>query len=230
MTDRDSRDKNDKSETDGKRPALIEDDQRATTSKEVETYTDFDAMNLQENLLRGIYGYGFERPSVIQQKAVVPFAKGVDLIAQAQSGTGKTATYSIGMLQQIDYSKKTCQGLVLVPTRELALQVQRVVQSIGDYLGVISHACIGGTSVKRDIDTLSAGVHVIVGTPGRVYDMMSRNYLKTSDVRIVVLDEADEMLSRGFIDVIRDIFSILPTNSQVGVFFCYDASRNCRNY
>jgi len=220
MTDREPR-QNERAETKTEEPnrsKLNDEGQGATTSKDVETYNDFDGMNLQENLLRGIYGYGFERPSVIQQKAVVPFSKGVDIIAQAQSGTGKTATYSIGMLQQLDYSRKTCQGLVLVPTRELALQVQRVIQSIGDYLGVISHACIGGTSVSKDISTLRSGVHVIVGTPGRVFDMMRRKVLETQDVKIVILDEADEMLSRGFIDIIRDIFSILPTNSQVGVF------------
>jgi len=206
-------------ETDRKASSKLNDEnQTASASQDVETYNDFDSMNLQENLLRGIYAYGFERPSVIQQKAVVPFTKGIDLIAQAQSGTGKTATYSIGMLQQLDYSRKVCQGLVLVPTRELALQVQRVIQSIGDYLGVVSHACIGGTSVSKDITILRSGVHVVVGTPGRVFDMMRRKVLETQDVKIVILDEADEMLSRGFIDIIRDIFSILPPNSQVGVF------------
>jgi len=205
-------------EQDRKPSKLNDDNQTASSSQEVETYTDFDAMLLKENLLRGIYGYGFERPSIIQQKAVVPFTKGRDLIAQAQSGTGKTATYSIGMLEQLDYSKRVCQGLVLVPTRELALQVQRVIQSIGDYLGVISHACIGGTSVSKDVSILRAGVHVVVGTPGRVFDMMRRKVLEAQDVKIVILDEADEMLSRGFIEIIRDIFSILPPNSQVGVF------------
>lgn len=199
--------------TNGENPAA-----EASSSREVETYTDFDSMKLKENLLRGIYGYGFERPSVIQQKAVVPFASGADIIAQAQSGTGKTATYSIGMLEQLDYSRRHCQGLILVPTRELALQVQRVIQSIGDYLGVISHACIGGTSIAKDISTLRSGVHVIVGTPGRVFDMMNRKVFDTEGVKHVILDEADEMLSRGFIEIIREIFAILPSNSQVGVF------------
>jgi len=192
--------------------------QSSSRSKEVEVFSDFDSMKLRENLLRGIYGYGFERPSIIQQKAIVPFASGNDIIAQAQSGTGKTATYSIGMLEQLDYNKRACQGLVLVPTRELALQVQRVIASIGDYLGVVSHACIGGTSVSKDMNALRSGVHVIVGTPGRVFDMMRRKVFDTETVKHVILDEADEMLSRGFIDIIRDIFTILPSNSQVGVF------------
>jgi len=222
MSDKQVNNSNKKEEENGKGLQDLGEGQTAVAyganNTEVETFSDFDSMGLQENLLRGIYGYGFERPSVIQQKAVVPFAKGKDLIAQAQSGTGKTATYSIGMLQQLDYSKKLCQGLVLVPTRELALQVQRVIQSIGDYLGVVSHACIGGTSVTKDISVLRAGVHVVVGTPGRVFDMMRRKVLDSSSVRVVILDEADEMLSRGFIDIIRDIFSILPPNAQVGVF------------
>lgn len=196
----------------------LDEKNQAVSSTEVETFADFDSMGLKENLLRGIYGYGFEKPSIIQQKAVVPFTKGTDLIAQAQSGTGKTATYSIGMLQQLNFDKRTCQGLILVPTRELALQVHKVIQSIGDYLGVTSHACIGGTSVQRDMQILRAGVHVIVGTPGRVFDMMRRRVLETQDVKHVILDEADEMLSRGFVDIIRDIFSVLPSNAQVGVF------------
>lgn len=190
----------------------------AKSTKEVQVFSDFDSMGLHESLLRGVYGYGFEKPSVIQQKGIVPFAKGHDLIAQAQSGTGKTATYSIGALQQLDYGKRVCQALILVPTRELALQVHRVIQSLGDYCGVISHPCVGGTSIARDISIIRSGVHVIVGTPGRVFDMMRRKVLDTSYVRIVVLDEADEMLSRGFIEIIHDIFTMLPKDSQVGVF------------
>jgi len=194
------------------------DEEKSKNQKDLQVYTDFDSMGLREPLLRGIYAYGFEKPSIIQQKGVVPFARGNDLIAQAQSGTGKTATYSIGALQQLDFSKRMTQALVLVPTRELAIQVHRVIQSLGDHCGVISHPCVGGTSVARDISIIRNGVHVIVGTPGRVFDMMRRQVLQPASVRIVVLDEADEMLSRGFVDIIRDIFTMLPKDSQVGVF------------
>jgi len=183
-----------------------------------EIVDNFDNMSLQENLLRGIYAYGFEKPSSIQQRAIVPLTKARDVLAQAQSGTGKTATFSIGILQQVDVGLMECQGLILAPTRELAQQIQRVVLALGDYLGVRCHACIGGTRVRDDINKLQAGVHIVVGTPGRVYDMLSRRVLRPDHIKIFVLDEADEMLSRGFKDQIYDIFQSLPSNVQVGLF------------
>jgi translation initiation factor 4A len=183
-----------------------------------ESVDNFDNMNLKEDLLRGIYAYGFEKPSAIQQRAILPLAKGNDLIAQAQSGTGKTATFTIGILQQIDLSLFECQALVLAPTRELAQQIQKVVLNIGDYLGVRCHACIGGTRVRDDIAKLQAGVHIVVGTPGRVYDMLCRRNLRPDHIKLFVLDEADEMLSRGFKDQIYDIFQAIPPSVQVGLF------------
>ncbi|CAN4098527.1 unnamed protein product [Withania somnifera] len=172
-----------------------------------EVYDSFDAMGLQENLLRGIYAYGFEKPSAIQQRGIAPFCKGLDVIQQAQSGTGKTATFVL----------EFCT-LVLAPTRELAQQIEKVMRALGDYLGVKVHACVGGTSVREDQRILAAGVHVVVGTPGRVFDMLRRQSLLPDCLRMFVLDEADEMLSRGFKDQIYDIFQMLPTKVQVGVF------------
>lgn len=176
---------------------------------------NFDDMSLREELLRGIYAYGFEKPSAIQQRAIVPCIKGHDVIAQAQSGTGKTATFSIAILQQIDTKLRNCQALVLAPTRELAQQIQKVVMALGDYMGAQCHACIGGTSVREDMRKLDDGVHVVVGTPGRVFDMISRKVLRTYDIKMFVLDEADEMLSRGFKDQIYDVFRHLNSNIQV---------------
>lgn len=183
-----------------------------------ESFESFDEMGLHENLLRGIFAYGFEKPSAIQQKGIVPFAKGLDVIQQAQSGTGKTATFCAGILQNLDYSLVECQALVLAPTRELAQQIEKVMRALGDYLGVKCHACVGGTSVREDARVLQAGVHVVVGTPGRVYDMLRRRALRADNIRMFVLDEADEMLSRGFKDQIYDIFQLLPPKIQVGVF------------
>merc|ERR1711970_307391 len=131
-------------------------------------------MHLREELLRGIYGYGFEKPSAIQQRAIAPCIKGHDVIAQAQSGTGKTATFSISILHKIDINARDCQALILAPTRELAQQIQKVVMALGDYMGVQCHACIGGTSVREDMRKLEAGQHIVMGTPGRVFDMVSR--------------------------------------------------------
>ncbi|KAG5030830.1 hypothetical protein JHK85_014812 [Glycine max] len=183
-----------------------------------EVCESFDAMGLQENLLRGIYAYGFEKPSAIQQRGIVPFCKGLDVIQQAQSGTGKTATFCSGVLQQLDYSLVECQALVLAPTRELAQQIEKVMRALGDYLGVKVHVCVGGTIVREDQRILSSGVHVVVGTPGRVFDMLCRQSLRPDNIRMFVLDEADEMLSRGFKDQIYDIFQLLPPKIQVGVF------------
>jgi len=176
---------------------------------------NFDDMNLKEELLRGIYAYGFERPSAIQQRAILPCIKEHDVIAQAQSGTGKTATFSISILQRIDTSIRECQALILAPTRELATQIQKVVINLGEFLNADCHACIGGTNVREDMRKLESGAHVVVGTPGRVFDMISRKVLRTSRIKMFVLDEADEMLSRGFKDQIHDVFKTLPSDVQV---------------
>lgn len=175
----------------------------------------FDDMNLREKLLRGIYAYGFEKPSAIQQRAIIPCIKGRDVIAQAQSGTGKTATFVITILQQLEVESRDCQALVLAPTRELAQQIQKVVIALGDYLDVLCHACIGGTNVRDDQRRLEMGQQIVVGTPGRVFDMISRKSLDPRNIKIFVLDEADEMLSRGFKDQIYDVFRKLPSNTQV---------------
>ncbi|KAF7490080.1 Eukaryotic initiation factor 4A [Sarcoptes scabiei] len=179
------------------------------------TASSFDEMNLKDGLLRGIYGVGFEKPSTIQQKAILPCCTGKDVIAQAQSGTGKTATFVISILQRIDHEKNYCQALILAPTRELAQQIQKVVLSLGDYLKVRCHACIGGTNVMQDIKQLDQGNQILVGTPGRVFDMIQRGKIDASSIRIFVLDEADEMLSRGFKDQIYDIFRFLNEEVQV---------------
>lgn len=149
---------------------------------------------------------GFEKPSAIQQRGIVPFCKGLDVIQQAQSGTGKTATFCAGILQQLDYALVECQSLVLAPTRELAQQIEKVMRALGDFLNVKVHACVGGTSVREDQRILSSGVHVVVGTPGRVFDMLRRQSLRPDYIKMFVLDEADEMLSRGFKDQVSSSF------------------------
>ena len=126
--------------------------------------------------ISGIYAYGFEKPSAIQQRAIVPCVKGHDVIAQAQSGTGKTATFSISILQQVDTKLASCQALVLAPTRELAQQIQKVVMALGDYMGAQCHACIGGTSVREDMNKLNNGIHIVVG---KLRFILSRAFIWT---------------------------------------------------
>lgn len=183
-----------------------------------EVIETFDAMELREDLLRGIYAYGFEKPSAIQQRAIKPILLTHDTIAQAQSGTGKTATFGICTLQKLELATRQCQALILSPTRELAQQTQKVLVSLGDFMVAKVHACVGGTAVRDDIRTLQEGVHVVVGTPGRVYDMINRRALSMEQVKLFVLDEADEMLSRGFKDQIYEVFKFLPETVQVALF------------
>ena len=172
----------------------------------VDTIDTFDQMNLKETILRGIYSYGFEKPSLIQQKAIVPLISGQDLIAQSQSGTGKTATFSIAILERINPVIRQCQALVLAPTRELAIQINQVIQALGQFTGYKSHVSIGGTNIREDSKALRDGVHIVVGTPGRIYDMIQRRDLNTHHIKLMVLDEADEMLSRGFKEQMIQLF------------------------
>jgi len=199
--------------------ASLDPDQHIETNVSTDDYVDdFDNMGLNDLLLRGIYAYGFEKPSVIQSRAIKPMMTGRDIIAQAQSGTGKTATFVIGCLNQIDPSKKDSQALLLSPTRELAQQTHRVVQELGRYLKITSTICIGGTNMRDTRADFERGVQVVVGTPGRVTDLIDRRVFRTNNLRVVVIDEADEMLSRGFKDQIYDIFQALPKDVQVGLF------------
>lgn len=186
-------------------------------SKKVQVVSSFEEMNLKEDLLKGIYSYGFESPSAIQSRAIMQIISGRDTVAQAQSGTGKTATFSIGMLEALDTRNRETQAIVLSPTRELAVQIQNVIKALGDYMNVQCHACIGGTHVGADVKLLAKGQHIVSGTPGRVLDMIKRRNLNTRHMKMLVLDEADELLSKGFKEQIYDIYRQLPGGTQVVV-------------
>eukprot|EP01013_Petalomonas_cantuscygni_P007406 TRINITY_DN1924_c0_g1_i2.p1 TRINITY_DN1924_c0_g1~~TRINITY_DN1924_c0_g1_i2.p1 ORF type:complete len:425 (-),score=131.69 TRINITY_DN1924_c0_g1_i2:162-1436(-) len=191
-------------------------------TSDLQTYVSFDDMSLERSLLRGIYSFGFERPSAIQQRAIVPVTKGGDVIAQAPSGTGKTGAFSVGLLQRIDPALNATQALVLSPVRELAIQSTHVIASLGRFQVTGDKklvACfIGGTNVREDQKAASSGIPVAVGTPGRVIDLIQRGALRVEQLRILVLDEADEMLSRGFEEQIKDLFRYVPKDVQVVLF------------
>ncbi|XP_073029028.1 LOW QUALITY PROTEIN: eukaryotic initiation factor 4A-3-like [Primulina eburnea] len=201
----------------GGRRAMGEDDANLVfeTSKGVEPILSFDEMGIKDDLLRGIYNYGFEKPSAIQQRAVLPIISGRDVIAQAQSGTGKTSMIALAVCQIVDTKSSEVQALILSPTRELAAQTEKVILAIGDYINIQAHACIGGKSVGEDIRRLEHGVQVVSGTPGRVCDMIKRRTLRTRSIKLLILDESDEMLSRGFKDQIYDVYRYLPPELQV---------------
>ncbi|PPR86131.1 hypothetical protein GOBAR_AA34554 [Gossypium barbadense] len=184
------------------------------TTEGIEPILSFDQMGLKDDLLRGIYNYGFEKPSAIQQRAVMPIINGRDVIAQAQSGTGKTSMIALTVCQVVDTASREVQALILSPTRELASQTEKVIRTIGDFMNIQAHACIGGKSVGEDIRKLENGVHVVSGTPGRVCDMIKRRTLRTRAIKLLILDESDEMLSRGFKDQIYDVYRHLPPELQ----------------
>ena len=181
---------------------------------------------MHSDVLRGIYAYGFEKPSPIQKQGIIPMitpgsdGKRRDIIAQAQSGTGKTGCFAVGTLNIIDPERKETQALILAPTHELANQILSVVNAIGSFRkGLVTQLLVGGTSVDGDRQKLDSNPpQIVVGTPGRVHDMIRRKYLKTEKIQLIVLDEADEMLSQGFKDQIYKIFQYMPSEIQIGLF------------
>jgi superfamily II DNA/RNA helicase len=188
-------------------------------SENVKEYKSFDDMGLPDNLLRGIYSYGFEKPSKIQEKAIVPIKERFDILAQAQSGTGKTGAFTIGSMSVIDPTLNKPQVFVLVPTQELAKQIYNVAKNIGSFLPVNCYCATGGTPIKDDITAIEDGVQFIVGTPGRMYYLMERKILKTRDIKCLILDEADQMLEDRFYKQVMCILDIgFPNTTKVALF------------
>ena len=181
-----------------------------------------DIPDCNMDVLRGVYAYGFENPSPIQQKAIPPMVDRRDMIAQAQSGTGKTGAFTVGTLNIVDTSEKTTQAIVMAPTRELAMQISNVFIAIGSYLKDYKvQLLVGGNSVDEDIKKLKdkeGPPTVVVGTPGRIHDMIRRNHLNVKKIRVLTLDEADEMLSTGFKDQVYNIFQYMPKDIQLCLY------------
>ena len=184
------------------------------------TINAWEDLNLKFDLLRGIFAYGFEKPSDIQKKGILPIISKKDTIAQAQSGSGKTGTFSISILQSIDVSLHNIQALVIVPTHELAHQISIVITKLGGFMdGLIVQTIVGGTSIQQDVTTMKTNKpQIVVGCAGRIYDMIKRRHLNVSNIKLLVLDEADEMLSKGFKLQIYNIFQYLNENIQVALF------------
>ena len=185
----------------------------------IEEVNRWNELNLKENLLRGIYSYGFENPSPIQKKGILPILTGKDVIAQAQSGTGKTGAFTVSMLQVINENVNEIQGLILAPTRELAGQIHTVITQLGTFMDNLKCALlIGGRSTDQDQKDLELKPHIVIGTPGRVHDLIRRRKINTNTIKLLVLDEADEMLSSGFKEQIYNIFQFLGNNVQIALF------------
>jgi len=200
----------------------------------------WDELDIDPNILRGIYAYGYERPSPIQRKAILPMLKKRDLIAQAQSGTGKTATFAIGALARVDLKENKNQVLILSPTRELTTQTANVVKNLGSLMdGLRVETLFGGGNQaasstnltvdswrKNDIETKDTKEkrkertysHILCGCPGKVYDMMRTNRITTRSIRLIILDEADEVLSSGFKEQVYNIFQHLSNDVNIALF------------
>jgi ATP-dependent RNA helicase DeaD len=178
----------------------------------------FNELGLSPQVMRGIDELGFTDLFPIQAEAIPPLLEGRDVIGQAQTGTGKTAAFGVPMLERLDASVNRVQGLVLAPTRELAVQVADHMSKFAKHAGFRVLAVYGGASIERQIWSLQRGIHVVVGTPGRVIDLMKRGVLSLAYVKVLVLDEADRMLDMGFIDDIDYILRRVPTNRQTSLF------------
>ena len=190
----------------------------ATPAREFEAWEDIPELNTQ--LMRGIYGYGFEKPSPIQQKSILSIIDGRDVIAQAQSGSGKTGAFATGVLNRMRLDVKQPQALIIAPTRELAKQIHDVVKDLATQMtGLNVQLLIGGTSTEDDVADLKAnGPQVLIGCPGRVHDILRRQPAIGRGMQMLVLDEADEMLSAGFNEQIYNIFQQLNASVQVCLF------------
>lgn len=189
------------------------------TDSTLEIITSFDEMSLNMDLLRGIYAYGWEQPTAIQQRAVKPMMNGRDTLAQAQSGTGKTGAFSVGALSCVDCSRKSVQVVIFSPTRELATQTYDVIRDVGMYMeGLTVVRCVGGVAVRDNIRDLRGPSQICVGTPGRLLHMMNGGNLNVESLKMLVLDEADEMLDRGFREQIYEAFHYVPQEVQVCLF------------
>ena len=181
---------------------------------------NWDDLNITEDLLKGIYRKGFEKPTPIQSMSIQPIIDGKDVIAQSQSGTGKTGSFVIGALSKIDTSSNDLQVLIVATTHELVKQIHEVVESIGNAMeGLNTKTLVGGTSIMNDIQNMKEKrPHIIIGTVGRIYDMLRRKVIFLDKLKLFIMDEADELLSKGFKEQIHDLFLHVSSSSQVALF------------
>src|ERR1700683_4941491 len=178
----------------------------------------FAELGLSEQNLKALSDVGYESPSPIQEQAIPPLLEGRDVIGQAQTGTGKTAAFGLPIVQYIDPDVHEVQALVLTPTRELCIQVTQALRTYGAHSGLDVVAVFGGAPIRTQQAQLRAGGHIVVGTVGRVLDLISRNSIVLHDCRFVVLDEADEMLDLGFLEDVEKILSMTPSGRQTALF------------
>ncbi|KAF8822618.1 DEAD (Asp-Glu-Ala-Asp) box polypeptide DDX6 [Cardiosporidium cionae] len=180
--------------------------------------SDFEDYFLKRELLMGIYEKGYEKPSPVQEESIPVALAGKNILARAKNGTGKTAAFTIPLLEKCVTTKKFVQGLILVPTRELALQTSAIVKELGKHMGVQCMVSTGGTSLRDDIMRLCNTVHVLCGTPGRILDLVNKGVTTLLYCRFIVMDEADKLLSPEFQPIVEDLIKFLPNDRQMLLF------------
>jgi translation initiation factor 4A len=185
-----------------------------------ESYESFEQMNLKKLLLDGIYMYGYKTLTLLQKKIIIPIISGKEIIIQSESGSGKTISIIITSINQIDYSSEiNCQIIILTPNRESALNNNIIIKDIGQFIGVKSYACIGGEPIRNDLEILKHGVHIIIGTPGRIMDLLNRNIINLTKIKMLIIDEADIILNNGYKDNLLQILnSDLSENVQLCIY------------
>ena len=188
-----------------------------STMEAVKYCETFEAMNLKENLFRGICGYGFEIPAKIQQCCIPIIVAGHDVIAQSQAGTGKTGAFACGVLQLINENESYPQAIIMSPTRELSTQIESVVLDLGRFMKIKTVLCVGGTSVDGNIKD-AKNSHIVIGTPGRIFDLIERRAFDSKKIKILILDEADVLLSKEFLNQSKNIIVKLDEKAQICAF------------
>ncbi len=186
--------------------------------------TKFSDLNLSPAIIKAVHRMGFEEATPIQAKTIPLGMEGKDIIGQAQTGTGKTAAFGIPMIEKLTIDESHVQGIIIAPTRELAIQVSEELYKIGQDSGARVLAIYGGSDIQRQIRSLKRGPHIIVGTPGRLFDHIKRRTLKLDRVQTLILDEADEMLNMGFIEDIEAILSTVSSGKTNIALFCNNAT------
>jgi translation initiation factor 4A len=182
------------------------------------SYESFEQMNITKLLLDGMYKYGYENPNLLQKKIIVPIISGKDIIIQSDSGSGKTSSIIITSINQINYTQEIhCQIIILTSSRESALNNNLLINQIGEFIGVKSHACIGGLPIINDFEILKQGVHIMIGTPGRIMDLLSRNIINLEMIKMFIIDEADTILTNGYKE---NLFQILNLGISKDVQLC----------
>jgi len=185
-----------------------------------ESYESFEQMNINKLLLDGLYKYGYKTPTLLQKKIIVPIIYGKNIIIQSDSGTGKTTSIIITAINKINHTTEDyCQIIILTPNRESALNNNLLINQIGEFIGVKSHACIGGEPIRNDLEIIKQGVHIMIGTPGRIMDLLTRNIINKDKIKMCIIDEADTVLNNGYKDRLLEILNYgLSHNIQLCIY------------